>query len=70
MFLEKERSWVLYEDEIERKHMNCNCCGNLIYYGDFKYEQDPCYQIEEKVVCEDCISDYVKDNFFLKLEDG
>lgn len=65
-----ERPWLLYEDEeVTRKHVICACCGQAIYYGNYRYEQDACYQVEDSIICEDCIQDYVKDKFFLRMEE-
>lgn len=65
-----ERRWLLYENEVKRKHLICDCCGQAIYYGNYEYEQDDCYQVEDTIICENCIKDYTKKNFFLKLEEN
>lgn len=68
--MQLERPWLLYEREEEQKHVICDCCGQPIYYGNYKYEQDNCYQIEDTIICENCIKDYIKNKFFLKLEEN
>lgn len=67
--MQLERPWLLYEREEERKYVICDCCGQPIYYGNYKYEQDTCYQIEDTIICEECIEDYVKDRLYLELEE-
>lgn len=50
-----------------REHETCEVCGSPIYYEDDFYEQDEAYYIDEQYLCEDCIWDYMKNNYKVRL---
>lgn len=53
-----------------RSHLTCDCCKNPIYYENEEYEQDPCYQLDDgTTLCEECLDDYIKDRFYLSLQE-
>ena len=52
------------------KYIRCCVCDNPIYYEDSSRYQDDAYEIESgEIVCEDCVGDYVKKNYFKELKE-
>lgn len=55
---------------MKQRYELCSECGKKIYYETDEYEQDACYEIEDReYICDDCIIDYVKGKYFKKLEE-
>ena len=50
----------------EENWIPCDVCGEPIYY--WEDGQDYCVEIDGDCICEDCIKDYMIDNFKHKLE--
>lgn len=58
-----------HEQEI-RKYEKCSCCGMRLYYETDLYEQDECYKIEDNILCEDCLTDFIKERYFMRLKEN
>ena len=57
-------------EKMKQRYELCSECGKKIYYETDEYEQDACYEIEDReYICDDCIIDYVKVKYFKKLEE-
>ena len=55
---------------MKQRYELCSECGRKIYYETDEYEQDDCYEIEKsEYICEDCISNYVKKHYYVKLKE-
>lgn len=60
----------MYDLETGRKYILCGGCGRRIYAEDEIYEQDDCYQVEDRVLCESCFEEEMerrKKESYLKL---
>lgn len=53
--------------EKKRKSLKCSCCKEEIYYENEKYDQDPCFQIDGNILCEDCVMEYVEKHCSVSL---
>jgi hypothetical protein len=40
----------------------CFMCSRPLYPEDSSHDQDPAYEIDGHVLCEDCVDKYVRDN--------
>ena len=47
----------------------CVVCGRYLNPENEFVEQDDCYEINEEIVCDDCILDYVRNNCYKKLKE-
>jgi RNase P subunit RPR2 len=59
---------TFYSEDEDYFYTVCSECGEIIRYETEFYEQEDAYIIDDVVVCEDCISDYMRKNYFLKIK--
>lgn len=50
-----------------RKMTHCDICDKELYYEDDLHEQDEAYEIDGYTVCEDCLSGYMRQNYYKRL---
>lgn len=50
-----------------RKMTHCDICDKEFYYEDDLHEQDEAYEIDGYTVCEDCLSGYMRQNYYKRL---
>ena len=46
----------------ERQSIPCSLCGNPIYRENEEYDGDVYYLLNGETICEDCISDFLREN--------
>ena len=62
--------WEQHERQQEERrppHVKCDICGAQIYMENDLYEQDDAYEIDGLTICEECIGDYIKGNYYKRL---
>lgn len=63
--------WFLKEETKEERNsmqiVHCDRCGQEIQCETEEYEADACYDIDGKIICEDCILEYAAEMFAVKV---
>lgn len=52
---------------MREKTAPCVCCGCELKYENDRHYQDDAFEINGEIVCEDCITDYVRENCYKTL---
>lgn len=50
----------LYDEEVNRYYILCDICKGRIYVENNEWYGDDHWELDEKIICEDCIHDYVR----------
>ena len=51
------------DEETGQRYAECWYCGKPIYIADQSHCGDMCYEVEGALICEDCLVDYMNDNY-------
>ena len=50
----------LYDEEVNRYYILCDICKGRIYVENNEWYGDDHWELDGKIICEDCIHDYVR----------